>query len=56
MNRVKELLRDTELTVLEIADRMGFEHPEYLGAAFRREVGLAPGEYRKLHSAPSWED
>ena len=31
MNRVKELLRDTELTVLEIADRMGFEHSEYLG-------------------------
>lgn len=51
MNRVMELLRDTELAVHQIAERMGFEHSEYLGAAFRREVGLAPGEYRKLHNA-----
>jgi len=52
MNHVKELLRDTSLTVHQIAERMGFEHSEYLGAAFRREVGLSPGEYRKLHAAP----
>lgn len=52
MNRVKELLRETELTVHQIAERMGFEHSEYLGAAFRREVGLAPGEYRKQHRVP----
>ena len=50
MNRVKELLRDTELTLHQIAERMGFEHSEYLGAAFRREVGLTPGEFRKSHS------
>ncbi len=49
MNRVKELLRDTELTLQQIAERMGFEHSEYLGAAFKREIGLAPGEYRKSH-------
>jgi len=53
MNHVKELLRDTALTVHQIAERMGFEHSEYLGAAFRREVGLSPGEYRKLHIAPN---
>lgn len=47
MNRVKELLRDTELTVHQIADRLGFEHSEYLGAAFKREVGMSPGAYRK---------
>jgi LacI family transcriptional regulator len=51
MNRVKELLRDTELTLQQIAERMGFEHPEYLGAAFKREVGVSPGEYRKSHQA-----
>lgn len=50
MNRVKELLRETGLTLEQIAKRMEFEHSEYLGAAFKREVGLAPGEYRKLHT------
>lgn len=49
MNRVKELLRDTELTVPQIAQRLGFEHPEYLGAAFKREIGLSPGEYRRIY-------
>lgn len=49
MNRIKELLRNTELTLHQIAERTGFEHSEYLGAAFRREVGLTPGEFRKRH-------
>ena len=49
MNRVKELLRDTDLTVPQIAERLGFEHSEYLGAAFKREVGQSPGEYRRVH-------
>ncbi len=53
MNRAKELLRDTELTVQQISDKLGFEHAEYLGAAFKREVGVAPGEYRKRHSGSS---
>ncbi len=53
MNRVKELLRETELTLQQIAERLGFDHPEYLGAAFKREVGLAPGEYRRLHNDSS---
>lgn len=47
MNRVKELLRETELTLQQIADRLGFEHSECLGAAFKREIGVSPGEYRK---------
>lgn len=49
MNRAKELLRDTALTVHEISERLGFEHSEYLGAAFKREEGMSPGEYRKRH-------
>ncbi len=51
MNRVKELLRDTDLTVPQIAERLGFEHSEYLGAAFKREIGQSPGEYRKMHGS-----
>lgn len=47
MNRAKELLLETDLTLNEIAEKLGFEHSEYLGAAFKREVGLSPGDFRK---------
>lgn len=50
MNRVKELLRETDLTVPQIAERLGFEHSEYLGAAFKREVGVSPGEYKRQNA------
>ncbi|TWU30671.1 substrate-binding domain-containing protein [Novipirellula artificiosorum] len=38
MNRIKELLSETELSVHEIANRAGFEYDEYMAAAFRRET------------------
>lgn len=47
MNRVQELLRETDLSLPQIANRLGFEHSEYLAAAFKREVGISTGEYRK---------
>ena len=39
MNRVKELLTETELSLNEIAERTGFKHVEYLSAAFKKENG-----------------
>ena len=50
MNRVKALLCDTELSIQEIAELVGFEYGEYLAAAFRREVGVSPSEYRNKHA------
>jgi LacI family transcriptional regulator len=46
MNRVKELLTETELSLAEIAERTGFEHVEYLSTAFKKKVGLPPNQYR----------
>lgn len=46
MERVKLLLRETELSIGEIALRTGFEYSEYLAAAFKRETGKTPSEYR----------
>ena len=46
IERVQELLVSTGLTVGEIAEATGFEHPEYLSAMFRRECGVSPREYR----------
>lgn len=47
MNRVKELLAGTDLPLETIAERTGFEHPEYLSVVFKREIGLAPSRYRR---------
>jgi LacI family transcriptional regulator len=46
INRVKELLGDTELSIQEIADRTGYEYAEYMAAAFKRETGMTPSEFR----------
>ena len=46
LNRVKELLTGTELTLAEIADRAGFRHTEYLSVVFKRETGQPPSVYR----------
>ena len=49
MERVKTFLATTTLPIAAIADRMGFEHVEYLSVAFRRATGLSPRDYRTRH-------
>ena len=46
LDRVKQLLADTDLKLAEIANRAGFEHTEYLSVAFKRETGSTPGNFR----------
>lgn len=46
IQRVKQLLTESDLTLERIASLTGFEHPEYLNVLFRREVGETPGRYR----------
>ncbi|HVJ87470.1 MAG TPA: helix-turn-helix domain-containing protein, partial [Caulifigura sp.] len=47
ISRVKGLLLASMAPLAEIADQTGFEHVEYLCAAFKRAVGTTPGEYRR---------
>lgn len=47
LNRVRQLLTDTTLSLEEIAVRSGFEHPEYLSVVFKRELGITPRDYRR---------
>ncbi len=49
LERVKTMLTTTDLTLEAIADRMGFEHPEYLSVAFKRQTGQSPSAYRVRH-------
>lgn len=45
--RAQSLLRETALSVAEIAGRCGFAHPEYLNVAFKRDLGQTPGAFRR---------
>jgi LacI family transcriptional regulator len=49
LERVKSLLVQTDLPLEQVAGLAGFEHPEYLNVAFKREVGMPPGQYRREH-------
>jgi LacI family transcriptional regulator len=43
------LLVETDLTLAEIADRCGMEHPQYLAASFKKQFGMTPGAFRRKH-------
>lgn len=47
IDRVKQLLAETDLPLTEIARRTGYRHDEYLSVAFRKAVGVSPRAFRK---------
>lgn len=49
LDRVKGLLIQTALPLKEISEMAGFNNPNYLNVAFKREMGVTPGEYRERH-------
>lgn len=51
VDRVRELLRESDMTLEQIAPIAGYSHKERLGAVFKRECGETPGEYRRRMAA-----
>ena len=47
----KQLLRDTSLTVLDIALQIGYDSSDHFIRTFRRECGVTPNEYRRQHQS-----
>jgi LacI family transcriptional regulator len=47
LKQVRVLLKETDLSIEQIAVSCGFEHPEYLHVMFKRELNMTPGEFRK---------
>ena len=43
------LLKDTDLSVKEISNRLGFPNPSFFGQYFREQAGVTPMEYRTEH-------
>lgn len=52
LQRAKQLLARTDLTIAEIAERAGFGNAEYLSASFRKRTGMSPREYRRRERQP----
>lgn len=51
INEAKKLLRQTDLRIYEIAEKVGFNHPEYFVAQFEKTEKLSPKAYRQtFHS------
>ena len=46
MDRAKQLLTDTELTLPQIALASGFASVSYFAVVFKRQAGITPGAYR----------
>ena len=49
ISEAKSLLIGADLTVSEIAYRLGFENPPYFSRLFRKETGFSPVAYRNQH-------
>lgn len=47
IERTKQLLLETELSLATIAARTGFAHVEYLSVAFKRATGETPRDFRQ---------
>ncbi|MDB4475638.1 DNA-binding transcriptional regulator [Pirellulales bacterium] len=49
LSKAERLLRETTLTLDQIAARCGLEYSEYLSVLFRKHRNMTPGEYRQQH-------
>jgi LacI family transcriptional regulator len=49
--RVRELLAQTSLSLLDIAERTGFKYPEYMSSVLKQRTGWTPARYREEYGA-----
>jgi YesN/AraC family two-component response regulator len=49
MEHAKALLRNSEHSIQEIAEKVGYLHQMSFIRAFKKQVGTTPGDYRKVH-------
>ena len=55
MAAASQFLINTNLTISEISDRLGFSSIEHFSAAFRRYMDISARDYRKMHRAENRE-
>jgi AraC family transcriptional regulator len=50
VERAQELLRESQLALVEIATQVGFETQSHFTSVFRRLVGITPKRYREMRA------
>ena len=50
LKRAAVLLSDTDISIIEISERVGFSTPRYFSTQFKKMFGVTPSEYRKPQS------
>ncbi len=49
MEKAREYLKDTELSVIEIAENVGYEDSQYFFRVFKKTTGVTPLQYRQQY-------
>ncbi|MBW5447774.1 helix-turn-helix domain-containing protein [Cohnella sp. CFH 77786] len=47
MEQAKKLLLETDGSIQDISEQVGYTHPISFGRTFKKEVGVTPGDFRK---------
>ena len=50
INRAKELLAGTSLSLEDVMRRAGFNHFQNFSSQFKQKAGVTPGAYRRRHN------
>jgi len=50
IERAKKMLHRSDMSVLEIGIRLGYQDAKHFRVMFRREVGVSPSEFRASQS------
>ncbi|HHW01235.1 MAG TPA: response regulator [Thermoanaerobacterales bacterium] len=50
MNRAKELLKETNLSIAGICEKIGYSDLKHFTKSFKKYTGLNPNEFRKIYS------
>jgi LacI family transcriptional regulator len=53
IGRVKRLLQETNLPLEKVAELTGYCGAAHMSVAFRRELGMPPGEFRRRTARPN---
>lgn len=51
MEKVKELLKNSDQKIVEICDLTGYDNPRYFSKVFKQYTGMTPSEYRESSAA-----
>lgn len=51
IEKAKSLIRESSLSMAEVAERTGFNTPSYFSSVFKKATGMTPGEFSSVRSS-----